>query len=93
MTEPDFLDLLFIVWRDDIESAPFPSFTDLAIPAIRNAQPHIQSPDCWCEPIAAPGRWQHRGPKPHRFEPGPGDFQPGDRDDITPAGQPTAIHQ
>ena len=54
---------------------------------------HIPSPECWCEPCAAPGRWQHRGPLPHTFEPSPGDFEPGDRDDITPTGQPTAIHQ
>jgi hypothetical protein len=94
---PDFGDVLLsaaiAAWREDIESEPFPDFSDLLIPTPQQRSRHIPSPECWCEPLAAPGRWQHRGPLPHDFEPGLGDFQPGDRDDIDHAGQPTAIHQ
>lgn len=88
--EPDFGDVLLsaaiAAWRDDIDSVPFPSMTDLVIPRAQQRSRHIPSPECWCEPLAAHGRWQHRGPLPHTFEPAVGD-------DITRAGQPTAIHQ
>jgi hypothetical protein len=84
--KPDFLDLLLTVWRKDVESVPFPDFADLLIPRSQRRGRHVVSPECWCEPLAAPGRWQHRGPLPHIFEPAIGD-------DITRAGQPTAIHQ
>jgi hypothetical protein len=87
------LDAMLAAWRADVESVPFPDFADLLIPATQRRSHHIPSPECWCQPLAAPGRWQHRGPEPHEFEPGLADFQPGDRDDITRAGQPTAIHQ
>ncbi|HWD06419.1 MAG TPA: hypothetical protein VG674_28665 [Amycolatopsis sp.] len=33
MSEPDLLCQMFQAWRDDIDSVPFPQFTDLAIPA------------------------------------------------------------
>lgn len=92
-SEPDFLDFVFAAWRADIKAVPFPTFADLLIPGPQQRRPHIVSPECWCQPCAATGRWQHRGPEPHTFEPGPSDFQPGDREDITRAGQPTAIHQ
>jgi len=82
---PDSLDLLLMLWRADVESEPFPDFSDLLIPKPQQRARHIPSPECWCEPLAAPGRWQHRGPLPHTFE-------PADGDDIR-AGQPTAIHQ
>lgn len=84
--EPDFLDFVFAAWREDIESVEFPSMTDLVLPRMQRRDRHIASPECWCEPLAAPGRWQHRGPEPH-------DFEPADGDDVTRAGQPTAIHQ
>lgn len=84
--EPDFLDFVFAAWRADINSVEFPSMTDLLIPRAQQRNRHIPSPECWCQPCAAPGRWQHRGPLPHTFEPAIGD-------DITRAGQPTAIHQ
>ncbi|MFD9891853.1 hypothetical protein ACFWY9_21135 [Amycolatopsis sp. NPDC059027] len=32
MSETDLLDQLFQAWRDDIESVPFPQFTELLIP-------------------------------------------------------------
>jgi hypothetical protein len=86
VTAPDFLDLLLAVWREDVESVPFPNFADLLVPQLQQRTRHIVSPECWCEPLAAPGRWQHRGPLPHTFEPAVGD-------DITRAGQPIAIHQ
>jgi hypothetical protein len=80
------LDAMLTTWRADIESVPFPDFSDLLIPTPQQRARHIASPECWCEPCAAPGRWQHRGPEPHTFE-------PAERDDITRAGQPNAIHQ
>lgn len=39
MTEPDFLDFLFGVWRADIESVEFPSFADLLLPSQQNTNP------------------------------------------------------
>jgi len=38
VTEPDFLDLLLGVWRDDIDSVPFPTFVDLVVPQSRQNQ-------------------------------------------------------
>lgn len=96
MTRPNpnlALAKLLGAWRADINSVPFPRMSDLIVEASRVRDKHVPSPECWCEPLATPSRWQHRGPEPHAFEPGPDDFQPGDRDDITPTGTPTAIHQ
>jgi hypothetical protein len=80
------LGTLLLAWAADIEAVPFPDFADLLVPTQQQRAHHIASPECWCDPLAAPGRWQHRGPLPHTFEPAAGD-------DITAAGQPTAIHQ
>lgn len=85
-SEPDFLDFVFAAWRADLDSEPFPQMTDLLIAQAQRRDRHIPSPECWCQPCAAPGRWQHRGTEPHLFE-------PADGDDVTPAGEPTAIHQ
>lgn len=62
MSESDLLCQIFDAWRDDINSVPFPQFTDLVIPLqpSRAEVDSCRSRDARKENVMNPTRWYGR---------------------------------